>query len=258
MKKNRVFSEPSEKITIILPCAGEGSRLGLADPKELYMIRPGVRLIDFSLAHINAYPFKEQLRVVVVIKPGKQDVSDYTADRLPGIRVDEVLFDENYSEWPGSVFSANALYSGKNLVLLPDSFLSLAADIGGIHTRDAEGCTLVELAREALSKHKVVFGAIPCSDAAILANMGAMRVEGGLVTAFQDKPGADLERFNSFWGCYGFQQDCSEELYCYLIRSVRHQPLQLNGQTFFPPGAIPVKTYYDLGTWENIGKFRLK
>ena len=36
-------------LTVILPCAGEGNRLGLTTPKELYEIIPGKRLIDFSL-----------------------------------------------------------------------------------------------------------------------------------------------------------------------------------------------------------------
>lgn len=258
MKEKKIKQE----ITIILPCAGEGSRLGLTTPKELYMIRPGVRLMDFSLAHIDAFPFKERLRVAVVIRPGKREVAEYAAARLPGVQVDTVLFDDRYSEWPGSVYSANELFSGNNLVLLPDSFLSLSgsADMGAAYTRDAAGRTLVEMVTDALSRVRVVFGAIPCSDPRVLATLGAMRVEDGVVTAFQDKPlldkrGTGLEGFNSFWGCYGFQQSSGEALYRYLVPSVRHRPLRLEEQPFFPPGAIPVKTYYDLGTWESIEAF---
>jgi UDP-N-acetylglucosamine pyrophosphorylase len=44
----------TSKITIILPCAGSGSRLGLSEPKELFEISPEIRLIDFSSAHIAA------------------------------------------------------------------------------------------------------------------------------------------------------------------------------------------------------------
>ncbi|MCP5049152.1 MAG: hypothetical protein GY940_18430, partial [bacterium] len=75
--------ENDKKITVILPCAGEGSRMGLETPKELFEIFPGndaagksakgkpVKLIDFSLEHIRAFPDRRALRVAVVVRPWK-------------------------------------------------------------------------------------------------------------------------------------------------------------------------------------------
>jgi hypothetical protein len=247
----------NEEITIILPCAGEGSRLGLKSPKELYEIMPGTRLIDFSLGHILAVParLKEKISAAVVIRPWKQAVADYVREQLPGITVNTVMFDDNYSEWPGSVYSANQVFAPKNLVLLPDSFLSLAPGSHDLVTEDENGKTLVELVSDALDIHKTVFGVIACQDAGLLGSMGALKVENGKVTAFQDKPAAALEQYNGFWGCYGFRKKYGKLLYDFLTGSVRHSAPRLSAQPFYPPGAIPLGAYHDLGTWPGIKSY---
>ena len=237
-------------MTVILPCAGQGNRLGLTTPKELFEIVPGKRLIDFSLEHIRTRGAgKVHPVVVVVIRPWKKEVAEYVAAKLPGITVETVLFNDDYSEWPGSVYSAAAFFSQYNLALLPDSYLCLAGDAPG---------TLLEMVLAALKNHTVVFGSVSCKDRdrGMLMNLGAMRVEQGVVTAFQDKPRQDLEIFTSFWGCYGFRQEYGKALYEFLIKSVHHQPVSLEEQPFYPPGSIPLQSYLDLGTWENIRKFR--
>jgi hypothetical protein len=245
------------KIRIIFPCAGEGSRLELETPKELFEIVPGTRLIDFSLKHILAFPRKEKITVAVVIRPGKAGVVEYVAGQLPGIPVEAVMFNHTYWEWPGSVYSAQEFFSTKNLVLLPDSFLSLSSGVKGMDpvTTDSGGKTLIELMDDALSEHKVVFGCIECKNSEILKTLGAVRIENGIISAFQDKPTNFLPGYNGFWGCYGFQNEYGKVLYDYLIHSVRHQPLPLTDQPFFPPGVILLDAYYDLGTRENISRF---
>ncbi|HLP62663.1 MAG TPA: hypothetical protein VK186_27735, partial [Candidatus Deferrimicrobium sp.] len=245
-------------MTVILPCAGEGNRLGLKTPKELFEILPGKRLIDFSLEHILAWDREREkgilrLQIAVVIRSWKKEVAEYVAVKLPGIRVETVLFDDNYTEWPGSVYSAAAFFSPYNLVLLPDSYLCLR-DCGSYSPDicfNVDGKTLVELTRDALDKYKVIFGAVPCTDPNMLKHLGAMKVEQGKVTAFQDKPLQNSAHFNSFWGCYGFRIEYGKELYDFLIRSVHHQPVSLEEQSFYPPGSIPLYSYLDLGTWDN-------
>jgi hypothetical protein len=250
------------RITIILPCAGEGSRLALQTPKELFEIEPGVRLVDYSLRHILAAARQDkfQITAAVVIRPGKFDVVDYVSQRLAGITVETVMFDSNYREWPGSVYSAKGVFSENNLVLLPDSYLSLTAPGRDNHpdTTDSRGKTLVETVLAALSRYKVVFGCIPCKDPQRLKNLGAVRIEKNVITAFRDKPppGEQSEILNGFWGCYAFKKSEGKALYDFLIRAVRQEPLPLTGQPFNLPGVIPVAEYYDLGTWEIIETFR--
>ncbi|MCP4156637.1 MAG: hypothetical protein GY757_53485 [bacterium] len=275
------------ELTIILPCAGEGSRLGLKSPKELFEIVPGKRLIDFSLEHILAYWGKPgastvpvNLKVAVVIRPWKEEVVEYVAGRLPGLTVERVLFDDTYFEWPGSVYSASRSFSRKNLVLLPDSCLRLgesesgSGDIsakkpnsrggsvfnenGPSFCRDSKGDTLVELVSRALDSFEVVFGSVPCNDPARLAKLGAMWVEGNVVTAFQDKPVENRDVYNSFWGCYAFRETRAQALYDFLVSSVKHQPVTLRDCLFNPPGAVSLHTYRDLGTWKSIEEFRKK
>ena len=248
------------ELTVILPAAGEGNRLGLDTPKELLELIPGVRLIDFSLRHIRAAAGKKHIQVAVVTRPWKASVVEYVKEQLPGIKVEAVLFNDMYHEWPGSVYSANEFFSADNLVLLPDSYLSLATD-SPLETpaiTGSGGKTLAELVSAALSRHGVVFGCISCTDKERLRSLGAVRIENRIITAFQDKPGSHEEKipFNGFWGCYAFRKEMGKPLYDFLAHSVRHRSLPLQAQTFYPMGIIPVARYEDLGTWENIEKFK--
>lgn len=252
-----------EGLTVILPCAGEGNRMGLDTPKELFEIVPGTRLIDFSLNHISAASERVasggfRLKVAVVIRPWKEAVKEYVSQKLPGITVETVLFNDAFREWPGSVYSASGVFSHRNLVLLPDSCLRLreGASCGAAVCFNEEGKTLVELVSEALEKYGVVFGSVSCTDPGVLKHLGAMRVEGGQVTVFQDKPFENLGRFNSFWGCYGFRREYGKSLYDFLIQSVDHREVSLEARPFYPVGVVPLHSYQDLGTWETIARFR--
>lgn len=265
-------------ITIILPCAGAGSRMGLDSPKELFEIS-GRKLIDFSLDHIKAYiralvhdgSSTGSFRVAVVIRLSKREVADYVRAQLPDTRVETVLFDDNYEEWPGSVYSAHKQFSGRNLVLLPDSFLSLSSlslpstmlahpennlqPITVFPDGEYRDRTLIAAALEVLAQRPVMFGWVACDNPGVLSTMGALRVEKNEVTAFQDKPREGLEGFNGFWTCYGFSPGYGGPLYDFLIQSLRHQSPKLAEQPFFPPSALQLGRYYDLGTPERVASF---
>ena len=114
----------------------------------------------------------------------------------------------------------------------------------------------MELVLKALKKYRVVFGSAACTDPEILEHLGAMRVERDQVVDFQDKPNRDSRQFNSFWGCYAFRQGYGKALYDFLIRSVRHEPVSLKEQSFYPVGAVPIHSYIDLGTRESIRRFK--
>lgn len=242
----------TDSITIILPCAGGGKRLGLTTPKELFEIFNGTHLIDYSLGHIRAAHAKQlDITVAVVARPWKRGVAAYVAENLPDIPVTMVMFNDDYSEWPGSVLSAERFFSEKNLVLLPDSYLALKNT-----ETDQQGNTLVELMCRELQDNRAVFGTVACDDPDLLSQLGAVAVENGKIVRFQDKPEQDQDQFNGFWGSYGFRKEFGESLYKYLIQSVRHQPLPLEEQPFHPAGAVPIDYYRDLGTWERVRAFR--
>ncbi len=250
------------QVTIILPCAGQGSRLGLETPKELFEIFPGTHLIDYSLDHILQYIRTQaedtisNITLTVVTRPWKKEISHYVQSRLPRITHKEVMFNENYQEWPGSVFSAQETFSLYNIVLLPDSFIGLNTHPSAPFTQSPHQETLILSMINALQNHPVVFGCIPCTNPQRLKSLGALRIENNIITRFQDKPSHNVEDFNGFWGCYGFRKEYAESLYRFLIASVKHQPISLEDQPFYPPALVLIQSYHDLGTWTNIEDFK--
>ncbi len=241
-----------------MPCAGCGRRLGLTTPKELFKISDTTRLIDFSISHIRAALGRVDVKVVVVIRPHKKEVAEHVRLQLPGVEVEAVMFDDSLREWPGSVYSARGLFSGANLVLLPDSLLNVGrgrlADMP--ICEDGSGFTLVDLMAAALERHEVVFGCVECSEPGILKNLGALRIEDGLVTAFQDKPKDSFELYNGYWGCFAFREGAAESLYGFLDSSVFHRPVSFREQSFYPAGAVILDSYRDFGNWEAVEQYR--
>lgn len=244
-------------LTVILPCAGEGKRLGMKIPKELYLLAPGIRLIDFTLEHLRRYyrqwEGKRSILVCLVIRRGKESVFHYAAERLAPIDTRAVEFDSRLREWPGSVYSAAAAFSSRNMVLLPDTVVQTGPE--GYFT-DARGRTLVEKMKESLGEGPVSFGWKSEGNRRKLENRGALRVRGERITAFQDKPRESLSRYNAFWGCYGFRRETAGELHAFLHRSVQHDSPDYRECSFFPSAGFPLHGYHDLGTWRAIHGFR--
>ncbi len=259
-----ISRDSTDTITFILPCAGEGRRLGYDGPKELYPILPGVKLIDFSLDHIAAShrwlaDFSNQrLRVVLTVRPWKMDIVDHVRQKLPGMMVDHVLFDETLFEWPGSVHSARNQYGNINVVLLPDSWMALSAENGAV---DSAGRPVLYRIMRCLENHSVAFGYRRCDDADTLSRLGALHVTEGtgevsIIDRFQDKPKQDQDKFNGYWCCYGFRPESAEMLYRFLRRSVLQVSADICDEAFYPVAAFPVAEYRDLGDPISVQEFR--
>jgi hypothetical protein len=197
------------------------------------------------------------VQIAIVIRPWKSVIVDYVARQLPNVPIQSVLFDDNLFEWPGSVHSARAHYSDVNIVLLPDSYLALSP----LHPcHDANARPILHQVIQSLEKKTVVFGYKSCSATEILKQLGALKIiqddtDGLLIDLFQDKPAADLHRFNAYWCCYAFVANAGAQLYDFLRRSVSHLPASIQHETFHPAGAFPVYEYFDLGTRSSIQEF---
>lgn len=249
-----------KRVTIILPCAGEGKRLGVKGPKELFEIYPGKKLIDYSLGHIKAFNSSEKkkekdirIAVIIVIKPGKEAVFHYVSEKLPTVDVNYVMFNNYFREWPGSVYSANREFSDINIVLLPDTFIKFGTD--DLIYSDAEGETLISKAIEKLQQGEVVFGVNKCFEAGKLSKLGAVRVENSKIKKFKDKPSEDLDSYNGFWGIYGFRESVARRLYDFLIDSVERSGKKGHLLEEFDPEVYFIDTYHDLGTVDSVDKF---
>mmetsp|Transcript_52743 Transcript_52743/g.105649 ORF Transcript_52743/g.105649 Transcript_52743/m.105649 type:complete len:105 (-) Transcript_52743:149-463(-) len=75
--------------------------------------------------------------------------------------------------------------------------------------------------------------------------------EDGSVTAFSDKPAERLERFNGFWGCFGFRRQIASRLLALMMKSIAKQPIDLK-ELNASVGAFRLQAYRDLGTWPSV------
>ncbi len=245
----------SADLAVILPCAGEGRRLGLDLPKPLFEVIPGLRLIDLTLSHLQLAAEKGiNFRMVIVVNSTTVDVFDYVRDRFPEILVEACAFNDSYREWPGSVFSARPLFGSSNVVLLPDSLLFLS-DIEPL--RDEEDFCLLERMQLGLEKRPVHFMVVRDRSPA-LSRLGAVLAQQGELKRLDDKPSKDLSLFNGFWASYGFKASHGAALYSHLDAVVHKQVQTVSLCDLGPPGADFAFSYLDLGTWEAIEAFRLR
>jgi bifunctional N-acetylglucosamine-1-phosphate-uridyltransferase/glucosamine-1-phosphate-acetyltransferase GlmU-like protein len=230
-----------DTLTVILPCAGEGTRLGLPYPKELHVIQKGTSLMDMSLRHVDLFAERVD-KVVITLTPSKHALIKAQEKWLDVIDFAFTFFKPWHHEWPGSILSAKRLFGDYNMVLLPDACLIA-------HKDHALVPTMLEL----LKTHSVVFGYLPESDPKRLKALGALHVtENGRVTKFADKPAENFERYNAFW----FRREVGEDLLELMTHSVRRVPVLI--ESLGAVGAFPVESYLDLGTWENQAQFHAK
>lgn len=232
-------------LTVILPAAGEGTRLDLPYPKELHRVVPGISLIDFSLRHIEDAA-ELVTNVVTVVAPGKEAVADYVAGSLdPSTTTEHVYFNSAYSEWPGSIKSAEEHFGVRNAVLLPDSVLELGP---------AESL-MESYAAEFEAGADLVLSYVAEDDPDRLAALGALRVEGADVVAFCDKPSArTAHEYNAFWGSFAFRGEVGADVLDLMMASVAGAAVDL-GSLGLSVTAFPVESYTDLGTWESISAY---
>ena len=231
-------------MNVIIPAAGQGTRLGLPYPKELHRITEGRSLIDFSLDHIQvaAGRFGE---VVLVTLPEKAAVAAYVRGQLADVPVIACPPDPRYSEWAGSILSAEPHFAERNLVLLPDSRISLPDER-----------TLAEHYEPLFDAgHDVVFAVKKVAAAAELERLGALRLEGSLVTDFCDKPDpAEAPAYNAYWASFGFTRRAGPPLLKMMMRSVARERVDI-GSLGLSIAAFEIADYVDLGTWPAIRRF---
>ncbi|MCG8528720.1 MAG: hypothetical protein MI748_20245 [Opitutales bacterium] len=245
----------SKPITVILPCAGKGSRLGIDGPKELFEIFPDRRLIDFSLDHIRAaHHAGLNLELRVVICEGKEAVIAYVRKKLPDLPVHTTYADDRFEEWPGSIHPACTDIAQKAIVLLPDTVIRVSETD---QFKSINGRGLLESLNEALDHYPWALSVKSCQDAHVIQNMGAVFIsETGNIIRFQDKPNSS-KNYNGYWGCMGFLKPISRKLYDFLIASVQKKlSTDEIPEHLTPVASIPLHNYTDLGTWESIKKFR--
>lgn len=175
------------EIRVILPCAGAGTRMGLPFPKELAPLGPGRAVIDSSLDLIRAAAGDVK---VLLMTDGRRDLTvSYVRERLPGTGVAEVRQDPAARDMTEAVLALEPWLGYVNVLLLPDVLYR------------APGGAVTELALKAVSCG-FAFAAVKAGPGQVAAS-GALRVDGGRVAAYEDKP-ADPSGYDAAWGMLAF------------------------------------------------------
>lgn len=187
-------SAPIPDVSIILPCAGFGTRFSAPYSKELHSLAPGVTVLDRSLeAVVQLAESGLNVRVVVVFRAHKLDTVSYLARYAETFQMVFVYQDEAFeSGLDGAIRSALPMTQGPVALVLPDIVLTGA---------DSAGSLLAAWQRIAETGWSVVATEEPDPDA--LRQVGALAVveENGVATvrSAAEKP-SDPSEFNAFWG----------------------------------------------------------
>ena len=234
-------------ITVILPCAGEGTRLSLPYPKEIHSIEKNKSLIDYSFDLFSNYG-RRDVQFIVTLTEDKTDIIRYLSRYKSRFNISFTFFNPKETEYTGSIKSAKHLFGEKNIVLLPDTYLKLK-----------ESDAIIDLVDKSLNETGFTFFFKRESDSNMLRTKGSLSIDDdNLVEEYEDKPQEDLKRFNSFWTAFAFRKRVFDTCIEFMEKSTLNHRLldnEIRNTPIYKSKAIEVKEYIDLGTWEQIYKF---
>ncbi|MEV6442662.1 hypothetical protein [Amycolatopsis sp. NPDC051716] len=190
-------------VSVILPCAGFGTRFGAPYAKELHCLAPGTTVLDRSLeAVVELVKSGLSVRVVVVFGPHKLDTVKYLA-RYAGTFQLVFVYQDDVGEpgLDGAIRCALPLTRGPVALVLPDIVVSgVDSLLSALRQADVTGWSVVAAAER---------------DPGVLRQMGALAVtrDAGVVTveAAAEKP-ADPAGFNALWGMVAVTEDQAHRL----------------------------------------------
>lgn len=177
-------------VTIILPCAGEGTRLGLPFPKELAPVSQGRAVIDSCLDLIEKAPMGK--RILLMDNGNRELTRLYIQKRLPDVPLAMIRQHRYAPDMPQAVIRLNDWLDrdSTNILMLPDAIY------------EPKGEPLTQLASMADGHGFAMAVAESHGDA--LKAVGALSVANNAVVAYEDKP-AHPERYNASWGMLSFK-----------------------------------------------------
>jgi UTP-glucose-1-phosphate uridylyltransferase len=221
------------EVTIILPCAGEGRRLGLPFPKELAPLGPDKVIIDSCLTLISEANMP--CRIILMDNGNREVTRDHIRRKLPDVPLAMVRQHRYSSDLPDAVIRLEPWFGDVNILMLPDVIYQAKSELVGQFAALA-------------SETGFAFAAARLPDEA-LRLLGALSVtQDSTVKAFEDKP-SHPEMFNAAWGMIGF----SGPVGLAGLRVVASSTAKL--QPARPPAVgAPVlwlDGFQDCGTWEG-------
>ena len=233
------------KLTVILPAAGKGSRLNLPYPKEILRVDKDKALIDNSFDLFEGLG-RDEVEFIVVINEEKTEIIKYLSKYKHKFNISFTYQNPNEIEYTGAIKSAKHLFGENNIVLLPDTILTLA-----------EGVNLAHEVHKHLEESHFAFLFKSETNEKMLSTKGCLQLDTNkTVLDYEDKPTQNMSRFNGYWCAFAFKKDIFDECIKFMEQSTLklEKPKTVIEQTkIFGSKAIQVEDYKDLGTWEEIG-----
>ena len=238
------------KLTVILPAAGKGTRLYLPYPKEILRLNKEKALIDHSFDLFNGLS-RHQIEFVVIINENKTEIVKYLAKYKSKYNVSFTYQNPDELEYTGAIKSARHLFGENNIVLLPDTVLTLAT-----------GVSLAQIVQQHLEKYSFTFLFKSETDERMLRTKGCLRLDENLeVLSYEDKPSQNLSRFDGYWCSFTFKKQAFDKCIAFMEQSTLNTAktnLQIENTPIFKSKVIKVEDYKDLGTWDEVAKILAK
>mgnify|MGYP006089889675 FL=1 len=238
------------KLTVILPAAGKGSRLNLPYPKEILRVDKEKALIDNSFDLFKGLG-RDDVEFIVVINEEKSEIIKYLSKYKSQYNVSFTYQNPNELEYTGAIKSAKHLFGENNIVLLPDTVLTLPA-----------GVNLANEVLEHLEDKRFAFLFKSETNEKMLNTKGCLQLDSDKrVLDYEDKPTQNMSRFNGYWCAFAFKKNVFDECITFMEQStlkLENSKTVIGQTSIFGSKAIQVEDYKDLGTWEEIGKLLSK
>ncbi|WP_328498798.1 hypothetical protein OHS59_43130 [Streptomyces sp. NBC_00414] len=199
-------AKPVPDVSIILPCAGFGTRFRAPYSKELHCLAPGVTVLDRSLEPVVELAKSGlNVRLIVVFGTHKLDTVGYLTRYADTFQMVFVHQDQSFEpDLDGAIRSALPMTRGPVALVLPDIVVSGAGSTGSL---------LAALQQVEVAGWSVV--AAEERDPDTLRQMGALALseDDGVVTvgAAVDKP-VEPSGFNAFWGMVAVTEEEAHRL----------------------------------------------
>jgi NDP-sugar pyrophosphorylase family protein len=232
------------KLTVILPAAGKGTRLNLPYPKEILRLDKNNALIDNSFDLFKNYG-REKIQFVVIINESKTDIVKYLSKYKDKYNISFCFQNPELKEYTGAIKSAKYLFGENNIVLLPDTLVTIKED-------------LYKLAIKSLNRDNFTFLYKEEKSEDVLRTKGALLIDKkGRVIEYEDKPQENVKRYNAFWCSFAFKREAFESCINFMEKSTLNYNYDKNDikkTPLFKSKGIQVEDYIDLGTWPDIRK----
>lgn len=231
-------------LTVIMPAAGKGTRLNLPYPKEILRLDKDQALIDHSFDFFRDYG-RRDVEFVIVINEDKTDIVKYLSRYKDKFNISFTFQNPNEREYTGAIKSAKHLFGEHNVVLLPDTIMTLKP-----------GVDLVEAVQSSVTETGFTFFYKMETSEKMLRTKGALLMDAeGLVQNYEDKPEDNIDKYNSFWCSFAFRKRAFDPAIAFMEKSTLRQrvlPNEIENTPIHHSRGIEVLDYQDLGTWDEI------